>query len=488
MAAIHKELESVRTIRVAIYMRLSKEDAASGESGSIRTQRQMLRRFVEENFGAYCLSEFCDDGYSGTNLQRPGIAAMLEQAEACALDCIIVKDFSRFSRDYIVLGDYLDKIFPFLGIRFISVNDQYDSEKCSIGEMEAAFLGLLYDFYSKDLSVKVKSALAVNKDKGKYVSAHCPFGYQKALHDRHMLVIAKDEAAVVRRIFNMAASGDSSCKIARILNTEGIKTPLQWRIEKGTAHKKKKAGKSFWNSASVCRILHNEAYVGDYVFGKYEKEYVGGKTRTKPKEEWKTIASHHEPIVSRELFHAAQAAIRMPARRNDKACPGKQNQAEAVRHPLAGMLQCAYCGRILQLRKGKNPYFYCPNRHALPAADSPGLQREDEAACPDSHTQKGIPDLSPLYVKAGYGLADGRAGLQDACVKKINAAYLEQVVLYEIYKQTHKFAKDGLTKELVCQSIERIIVYNESHVKVLTRQQGAGQVLESIGLLDSEIN
>ena len=169
--------------QIAIYIRLSKEDDKyKEESNSITMQRILLQRYVAENFSNYDLLEFCDDGYTGTNFERPGMQEMLELVRDSKINCIVIKDFSRFARDYIELGFYLEQIFPFMGVRFISVNDNYDSKNYqgSIADIDVNFKNLLYDLYSKDLSQKVRSSLAVRKEKGQYVSGNSPFGYEKA--------------------------------------------------------------------------------------------------------------------------------------------------------------------------------------------------------------------------------------------------------------------------------------------------------------------
>lgn len=194
----------MKRYRIAIYIRLSKEDAKGREeSNSVTMQRLLLQRYAAEHFSDYELLEFCDDGYTGTNFARPGMQAMLDLVKESKIDCILVKDFSRFARDYIELGSYLEQIFPFMGVRFISVNDGYDSKNYhgSLADIDVNFKNLLYDLYSKDLSQKVRSSLAVKKEQGQYVSGNCPFGYDKDAKDRHRLLIEEDEAEIVRRIF-----------------------------------------------------------------------------------------------------------------------------------------------------------------------------------------------------------------------------------------------------------------------------------------------
>lgn len=349
---------------------------------------------------------------------------MLEEIKRANLDCVIVKDFSRFSRDYIELGAYMDQIFPFMGIRFISINDGYDSAACEggIGSLDISFRNLLYDLYSKDLSVKVKSSFAVKRENGQYISANCPFGYKKAEGDRHMLLIEEREARIVRRIFEMAMEGMTSTQIARTLNREGVKTPAALKQEQGKCKKAPKREGFFWSSSGICRILRNEAYAGAMVYGKYYKKEVGGSNHLRPRHAWRVMQDHHEPIVDREVFEAVQ-----------RKQGGSRARQTGKRHPLAGKLVCESCGRNLYLRKGANPYFCCPSLYDVPG---------------------------------------------DACVRKANAMFLEQYVLYEIQQKGRELSdeellKDGqeLLKELVPQLIERINIKDEQQIRICWKEQ-----------------
>lgn len=292
---------------------------------------------------------YTDDGYSGTNFVRPGVAALFKAVRKLSVDCIVVKDFSRFSRDYIELGTCLDQIFPFMGIRFISVNDDYDSGRTGGMEgIDIPFRNLLYDLYSKDLSVKVKTSLAVKKREGQFVSAGVPFGYRKAPGDKHSLIIEEKEAQIVRRIFAMACEGMSSLQIARRFNQDGVKTPAAFRKEEGAFCREPKGGSFLWSSSGVSHILENQVYAGDMVYSKYEKETAGGKNRLKPREEWKVFRDHHEPLVSREMFHKIR-----------ESRGGRRAAGAGRRHPLTGKLVCGACKRNLRIRKAKNFYFCC---------------------------------------------------------------------------------------------------------------------------------
>lgn len=409
-------------IRIASYLRLSKEDGREeAESGSIGMQRQLLQGYIRAHFKQYDLTEFCDDGYTGTNLRRPGVTALLAQVKEGAVDCIIVKDFSRFSRDYIELGTYVGQLFPLMNVRFISVNDGYDSSDGSdrAGELDVVFRHLLYDLYSKDLSVKVRSALAVRQAKGIYAAATPPFGYKKAPGDRHMLEIAEDEAEVVRKIFAMAADGMSSSRIARRLNEDGVKTPAEFRAAGGKAKRQPKGDGFWWESGTVCAILRNEVYTGAVVCGKYTKDFVGGKCHLRPREEWKVFRGHHEAVIDSGLFEAAQKRRGTPSRRKGKS------------HPLVGKLICGCCGRNLTYRKRQNPYFYCQNRYV-----------------------------------------NGREG----CIKRLNAAYAEEALLLSLRRNFpgSREGTGGFTEDTAVLLL-RATVTGETQIKAVWEPEGGQQ-------------
>ncbi len=341
---------------IAIYLRLSKEDdKLKKESNSIAMQRLLLQSYVAENFEECELSEFCDDGYTGTNFERPGMQAMLKMVKSGEIDCILVKDFSRFARDYIELGSWLEQIFPFLGVRFISVNDHYDScdFQGSIAGLDVNFKNLLYDLYSKDLSGKVRSSLAARKEKGQYISANSPFGYEKDPKDRHALLIAEDEAEIVRRIFSLTVEGYTSVEIARLFNETRVKTPIEFKIEKGKTNKMPKGERFLWSSSAICQILRNEVYIGNTVQKKYTMDFVGGRNHLNPREEWLVTYGHHEPVIGKDIFDKVQEG-------RGKKRPPQYHQS----HPLNGKMECGCCKRNLRYRRGLNPYFSCSQRYS----------------------------------------------------------------------------------------------------------------------------
>lgn len=348
-------------VRIALYMRISMEDQEiKEESNSILNQRLLLSRFVLDAFACVktTVVEFVDDGYSGTNFDRPSVKKLLEDVKGARIDCIIVKDFSRFSRDYIEMGAYLEQIFPFLGVRFISVNDHYDSNNFTgkLAGMDTVFQCLVNDLYVKDISVKVKATLEMKHEKGIYANGSVPFGYKKSKEDCHLLEPIEPEAGIIRRIFQMTLDGNSSSKIAKVFNEEGVMTPMEYKIKRGITTMKPKGNRFLWDASTICQMLRNDFYAGDWVYKKYETNTVGGKARLKPRSEWKIYYNHHTAIIDREIFELVQQGRR------------KKFAQKREKHPLTGKIVCGYCGKNLKIVHSLNPYFFCATRYKT---DSP---------------------------------------------------------------------------------------------------------------------
>lgn len=343
-----------------MYLRLSMEDEDKEvESNSIRNQRKQIYEYIhhDSELGRLEVAEFCDDGYSGTNMERPGMQKMLKEVKNNKIKCIIVKDMSRFSRDYIEMGTYLNHIFPFMGIRFIAINDHYDSSKQPKNSVElgTAFQTLLYDLYSKDVSVKVKASIENKCANGEYVFGQVPFGYEKSKDIKNAIVVNEQEAVIVRYIFSLAIQGKGSTQIARQLYEEHVPTITKMRkpdkeYTDGKVHS--------WTENAVRRILNNRFYIGEMAYGKSVRKAVGSKKCIAiSKEEWKIIKNHHEALISEEVYE--QAALFKP---------GVSTKRKRKKHPLTGKLYCAGCGYSLNYKPftEKNRYrrFEC-RKHAL---------------------------------------------------------------------------------------------------------------------------
>lgn len=349
---------------LAIYIRLSLEDddLVDGkiESESITNQRNLLRDYIRNTAELRYANvlEFCDDGYSGKNFDRPGVKAMLEAAQGGAIQCILVKDLSRFGRDYITVGNYISRVFPFLGVRFIAVNDHFDSIRPSdIDSIDASFKALIYDLYSRDLSRKVRSAKRVLATKGVYINPVAPYGYKKDLADKHRLIPDPATVDVVRRIFTMAADGVSTEMIARALNAEGIPTPSTMKAGTPSEHENWKD--NYWRQSIVWGIIRDRQYIGSNVFGKRVRDQIGVRRQLTAKlEDWIVVDDCHEPLVSKALFQKAQEMLGGEYKQD-----GKHTKRD---NPLRKKVYCGVCGYAIIRRGNKARYYRCRTPQTVP--------------------------------------------------------------------------------------------------------------------------
>lgn len=348
--------------KVAIYLRLSKEDdLIKDESNSIANQRELIMDYIrkDKKLRKMEVIEFKDDGYSGKNMNRPGMQQLLEIVRKQQVKVIIVKDLSRFSRDYLVIGQYTEQIFPFMGIRFISINDSYDSSLCEggVGEIDVAFKALLYDFYSEDLSQKVKSAIAVRKEQGRFMNTYAPYGYKRCENDRYMLEIEPKGAEVVRRIFTEYASGKGMLKISAELNSDRIDSPAVYiRKRDGKNYFRSENKENKWFSYTVSRILRNEIYGGTAVINKAHARGVGSSGgKYYPKEEWKRIENAFPALIDSETYQIVWEKL------NKNKVPQIKNES----HVLKGKVYCGNCGYCMGHTYAGAGVYYCNRRFSL---------------------------------------------------------------------------------------------------------------------------
>ena len=326
------------------YYRLSMEDDSQRESNSIINQRKLVKDYISHSpeLATMPFREFYDDGYSGATMERPAIRQVLELARNNQVQCIIVKDFSRFARNYIEMGTYLEQIFPFLGVRFISISDHYDSKdyQGKGSDLEVQFKGLVADFYVKDQSAKVKAAVNTKRGRGEYCCGSAPYGYRINPENRKELLIVEDEAEVIRRVFELTNQRYSKTEICRLFNEEGILTPLQSMSKRQKSDNKKASTRGLqWTSDTIRKILNDKNYIGCMVYGKTKIPDPGtGKEVPVPKSAWKVIEGHHEPVISRETFEKAQA---LQIRHTKKSKFDKETTL------LSGYVKCGNCRRNL---------------------------------------------------------------------------------------------------------------------------------------------
>jgi DNA invertase Pin-like site-specific DNA recombinase len=354
----------------AIYVRLSKEDgdvstSAKAESNSISNQKDFIRNFLADKKDIKIVKEYVDDGYSGSNFDRPSFQTMMEDIKGGIIDCVVVKDLSRFGREYIDSGRYIERLFPALGVRFIAINDNYDSMtgKSQGDEIIIPFKNLINDAYCRDISIKIRSHLEIKRKNGEYIGAFVPYGYQKSEADKHKIIIDTYAANVVSEIFRLKLHGMSQDAIARKLNDEGILSPMEYKQSIGSGYQTGflQNEKSVWSSVTVRRILENEIYIGNLIQGKRTTPNHKVKQEvTKPEADWIRIEKNHEPIITDRDFEVVQRLLGMDTRMSPDA---------DVVYNLSGIAVCADCGapmtRKITTAGGKKYAYYICSNHKL---------------------------------------------------------------------------------------------------------------------------
>ena len=361
---------SKETYRACIYTRLSRDDGDKPESDSIANQRALIRDYLKQHKEITIVSEHSDDGYSGVNFERPGFAEMMDEIRDGKVDCVVVKDLSRFGRNYIEAGNYIEKVFPFMGVRFIAINDSYDSsDKSQSDSLVIPFKNLINDAYCKDISVKIRSQLEIKRKKGEYIGAFVVYGYVKDPEDHNRIIVDTYAAEVVRAIFRWKMAGMSQNRIADKLNSQGVLCPMEYKLSMGVkvqtnfrVHKQAK-----WSAVSVTRILTNELYTGVLLQGKSSTpNYKVKKRFDKEQSEWIRIENAHEAIITAGEFETVQELLGKDTRISPD---------EEALYPLAGYVVCGDCGqnmvrKTIPRRGKKYVYYVCSTNKAKKGCSS----------------------------------------------------------------------------------------------------------------------
>ena len=426
----------MKEYNIAIYIRLSIADEDTGtskiESDSIGNQRSLITHFLDRHpsLSKCPRTEFCDDGYTGTNTNRPAFTDMLNRVKKGEFNLICVKDFSRYSRDYIEIGDCLECLFPFLGVRFISVNDNYDSDNYigTTGGLDVVMRNIVYAAYSKDLSVKTTTAKIQLMKQGKFVGGYAPYGYVLHPTIRNKLAIDPEAAGVVRRIFLLAIDGSSPTEIAIQLNDEGIPTPGQYFMERHPDTKKYRhsSEKLKWSHAMIYRILTKQVYTGCVVG--HERRIVAPlsrKTAKQSAEKQFVVENMHEAIVSREEYDLAQTVIRKTGR----------SPAKSSNYPLRSLIRCGNCGRCMTFLKSRKG-FYCSYGKTDKKSECP-----TETLYTAADIEQRIYNAIMLFLKA----EGDKCGLSGKLLKKKKSEIEKNMdALADFQKQREKLKKQKL--------------------------------------------
>lgn len=341
-----------RTWRTALYARLSVEDNGK-EADSIENQIALLESYISGCPDLSRVELFADNGYTGTNFHRPEFHRMMEAVQSGVIDCIVVKDLSRLGRNYIETSQFIEKICPFYGLRFIAVNDGFDTATVTdTAQMSMALSNIVNDYYAKDISRKVTSALQTKMERGDYIGNYAPHGYCKDPENKNHLVIDPETAPVIRQIFQWRAEGVSYMGINRRLNEAGIPSPGQYRLEHGIETNNNRKGRSvLWNKHMVTEILKNIVYIGHLAQKKGSQcLYAGIPYHITGEDEWIVVEHTHEPIISKELFEAVQKINRESAERS-RANSGKYAYLPREKNIFGKKLTCAECGAVMKLHR-----------------------------------------------------------------------------------------------------------------------------------------
>ncbi len=324
--------------KTAVYLRLSREDGDKEESNSIVNQRCMLRKVIDEHKDMVFADVYCDDGYTGTNFDRPDFKRMITDIEKGLINCVIVKDLSRFGRDYIDAGHYIEKYFVEKGIRFIAVNDHIDSLRNEY-DMLLPIKNVINQQYALDISSKVQSSFKIKQREGQFIGAFACYGYLRDSHDKHKLSPDDYAAHIVRRIYSMYADGIGKIRIANLLNEEGILCPSEYKKSCGLQYKNSNRMErtNYWTYSTIDKTLKNQMYIGDMIQGK-TKRRMKGKAVYLPKEDWVVVKGTHPAIVDPMLWDRVQKQLKREARH----LTFDQNVSI-----FAGFLKCGDCGRAL---------------------------------------------------------------------------------------------------------------------------------------------
>ncbi|MDE6233928.1 MAG: recombinase family protein [Lachnospiraceae bacterium] len=344
-----------RVYRTALYARLSADEHCRTEGTTIENQLYIMRDYVEDKPYLQVTEEYFDDGITGTKFDRPSFNRMIDDMKSGKIDCIVVKDLSRLGRNYLEAGDYLERIFPFFGIRFIAITDGYDSNCPNLTEegLIVPLKNLINDIYAKDLSRKISSAFYIKQKQGRFIGMEAPYGYLKSPADHNKLIVDEEVREVVWHIFHWRADGESLKTIVRRLNDYDIPCPGRYKYLKGWV-KKERSKSGLWTVSTLARVLENPVYIGDMEQGINRAAlYKGMKSKKMPVEERVYVKNTHEPIVEKEVFEKINEQ-RKKNREKYHSSYGKYDSISKEPNLLKGILVCADCGKNMSLWRDRS--------------------------------------------------------------------------------------------------------------------------------------
>ena len=464
------------------YVRLSREDGDKEESNSVTGQKDLIRDYMTRHPELRECGMKVDDGFTGSNFDRPAFQEMMAEVKAGRINCIVVKDLSRFGRDHLEAGEYLERIFPFLGVRFIAINDNYDSlySNAESDELIVPFKNLINEAYCRDTSVKIRSQLEIKRRRGDFIGSFAVFGYRKDPSDRHRLLVDDYAAEVVRDIFQWKLDGLSAGDIAARLSASGIPTPMDYKQSQGmnysTSFRIKE--KSEWSAGMILRILKNPVYTGILEQGRVTTpSYRVKRLVNKPREEWAIVENCHEAIISGYDFESVQKALALDARTTES---GKAVDL------FSGMVNCGECGgamikKTVPSGKKKYTYYVCATHKNEKTCFSHGIR--------DTALTEIVLEFLKKHIRDVIDLADllamtDTAQLQKAKVQKLRERLDTKEAEIDRYQRLLRSLYESLADGLIDQS-----EYQNLKKSYTNRRAQAEEQADAIrGEMEQEIN
>lgn len=443
--------QKTKSFRVGLYIRLSREDGDKEESSSVTNQREMLKRYVSEQENFFIVKEYVDDGYTGTNFDRPGFKQMIEDIEAGIIDTVITKDLSRLGRERLGVGHYTEIYFPEHNVRYIALLDNIDTYIDSGMNDMAPFKGVINDMYVRDISKKIRSSLIERKKAGNFLGVTAPYGYQKDPNNKFHLIINEKEAEVVKRVFRLYLEGNGLTRIAQILTKDGIPVPGESRDIGKT---RRTALYSSWKQTTIRRILDNRVYLGELVQFKRRKINYKSKRRINvPEEERYICKGTHEAIIDEEDFNTIQNILK------------KNKSFKGTRHDylFKGLLYCAECGARLNITysnyalKRYGEYRYTTICYSYSRLYSDICTRHSNS----------IPELEEVLIKH----------IKEVCSRYINENLQDELI--SMAKKQKQFELKQITNEKKLETLEQKISDIGLYIKNLYMDKVKGVVSEN---------
>ena len=464
------------------YVRLSREDGDKEESNSVTGQKDLIRDYMTRHPELRECAMKVDDGFTGSNFDRPAFQEMMAEVKAGKINCIVVKDLSRFGRDHLEAGEYLERIFPFLGVRFIAINDNYDSmnSNSESDELIVPFKNLINEAYCRDTSIKIRSQLEIKRRRGDFIGSFAVFGYRKDPADRHRLLVDDYAAEVVRDIFAWKLDGLSAGDIAARLSASGIPTPMDYKQSQGmnysTSFRIKE--KSEWSAGMILRILKNPVYTGVLEQGRVTTpSYRVKRLVNKPRKEWAIVENCHEAIINYYDFESVQKALALDARTTES---GKAVDL------FSGMVNCGECGgamikKTVPSGKKKYTYFVCATHKNEKTCFSHGIR--------DTALTEIVLEFLKKHIRDVIDLADllaltDTAQLQKAKVQKLRERLDTKEAEIDRYQRLLRSLYESLADGLIDQSEYQNLKKNYTNRRTHAEEQ-ANAIREE---MEQEIN